>query len=270
MSRPHYAARLALLCACLLTFNAAAFGARQTTPAPSESAARGVEAYRAADFKRAVKLLREAVKRDREDARSWLYLGLAYSADGKRGDARKAGERALELHDARFWKQYQEWHDDKADAAPRAEREARRTSESAALAAAVSDIAQHVGRAPRDADFWRTQHADWNFYALTAAETERTVYRPAEVTKKVVFRHKPEPGYVEEARKKGVEGIVRLRALLRADGSVGHIFVLRHMPEGLTDRAISAARLLSFEPAEKDGRPVSQWVILEYHFNIHN
>ncbi|MBA3323229.1 MAG: energy transducer TonB, partial [Pyrinomonadaceae bacterium] len=39
--------------------------------------------------------------------------------------------------------------------------------------------------------------------------------------------------------------------------------------DGLTEKAIEAARRITFTPAEKDGRPVSQYITLVYNFNIY-
>jgi hypothetical protein len=47
------------------------------------------------------------------------------------------------------------------------------------------------------------------------------------------------------------------------------ISVVKGLPDGLTERAISAAKQIRFTPAEKDGRNVSQYVTLEYNFNIY-
>jgi outer membrane biosynthesis protein TonB len=37
----------------------------------------------------------------------------------------------------------------------------------------------------------------------------------------------------------------------------------------LTEKAIAAARQIRFQPAQKDGRAVSQWITIEYNFNIY-
>jgi TonB family protein len=94
-------------------------------------------------------------------------------------------------------------------------------------------------------------------------------FKTAEVTRKAVITSKPEPGFTEEARKNNVTGVVRLRAILSAGGSVQGISVVKGLPDGLTERAISAAKQIRFTPAEKDGRNVSQYVTLEYNFNIY-
>lgn len=91
----------------------------------------------------------------------------------------------------------------------------------------------------------------------------------AEVTRKAVITFKPEPGYTEQARKNSVEGVIRLQAILTASGKVTNIRVLRGLPDGLSEKALQAARQIRFIPAEKDGRAVSQWMLLEYNFSIY-
>jgi TonB family protein len=94
-------------------------------------------------------------------------------------------------------------------------------------------------------------------------------FRQNEVTRKALITFKPEPGFTEEARKNNVTGVVRLRAILHASGAVQGISVVKGLPDGLTEKAIAAARQIRFTPAEKDGRTVSQYVVLEYNFNIY-
>jgi len=94
-------------------------------------------------------------------------------------------------------------------------------------------------------------------------------FKQNEVTRKALITFKPEPGFTEEARKNNVTGVVRLRAILHASGGVQSISVVKGLPDGLTEKAISAARQIRFTPAEKDGRSVSQYVVLEYNFNIY-
>ncbi|PYS77811.1 MAG: hypothetical protein DMF66_08545 [Acidobacteria bacterium] len=94
-------------------------------------------------------------------------------------------------------------------------------------------------------------------------------FRQNEVTRKAIITYKPEPGFTEDARKNNVTGVVRLRAILHASGSVSDVSVVKGLPDGLTEKAISAARQIRFTPAEKDGHAVSQYIVLEYNFNIY-
>jgi TonB family protein len=94
-------------------------------------------------------------------------------------------------------------------------------------------------------------------------------FRVNEVTRKAQITSKPEPLYTEEARRNQVTGTVRLRLVLSAAGQVTNITPLTKLPDGLTEKAIEAARKIGFTPAEKDGRKVSQYVTIEYNFNIY-
>jgi hypothetical protein len=49
---------------------------------------------------------------------------------------------------------------------------------------------------------------------------------------------------------------------------VSSISPVSRLPNGLTEKAIEAARRIRFTPAQKDGRNVSQWIVLQYDFNI--
>ena len=102
-----------------------------------------------------------------------------------------------------------------------------------------------------------------------AAPAGEGPYKSTELVRKAVIVFKPEPGYTEEARRNDITGVVRLRAVLTPAGEVTNISVVKGLPDGLTQRAIAAARHILFFPAEKDGRTVSQYVVLEYNFNIY-
>lgn len=95
------------------------------------------------------------------------------------------------------------------------------------------------------------------------------VFRPTEVTHKAQILARPEPTYTEEARKNQVTGTVRVRMVFNANGSVTNVSAVSRLPDGLTEKAIEAAHKIKFVPAEKDGRKVSQWVTIDYNFNIY-
>lgn len=95
------------------------------------------------------------------------------------------------------------------------------------------------------------------------------VFKASEVTRAALITFKPEPGFTEKARSDNVSGVVRLRALLKYDGTVEVGEVIQGLPEGLTERAVEAAKKIRFQPAMRNGRAVSQSVILEYNFNVY-
>ena len=91
-----------------------------------------------------------------------------------------------------------------------------------------------------------------------------------EVSVRASIKAKPLPGYPHGAREYGVQGRVKLRIILGADGKVrDNIAVLEGLPHGVTEEAIKVARRIKFEPAQKDGRPVSQYVTVIYNFNLY-
>ena len=94
-------------------------------------------------------------------------------------------------------------------------------------------------------------------------------FQAKDVTRKAIITSKPEPGFTEDARKNNVQGVVVLRLVLGANGQVTNVSVVKGLPDGLTERAIAAAKRIQFTPAQKDGRNVNQWVRIEYNFNIY-
>ena len=93
-------------------------------------------------------------------------------------------------------------------------------------------------------------------------------FLPTEVTRKAIIVSKTEPFYTPQARANQIVGAVVLEATLAEDGYVSNIAVTRGLKDGLTESAIEAARSIRFFPAEKDGKPVSQRMTLEYNFNL--
>jgi protein TonB len=95
------------------------------------------------------------------------------------------------------------------------------------------------------------------------------VFTTKDVSSKARIISRPEPQYTEEARRNQVTGTVVLRAVFSAGGAVTNIKAIKGLPDGLTEKAISAARQIKFVPAQKDGRNVSQYIQIEYNFNLY-
>jgi TonB family protein len=89
-----------------------------------------------------------------------------------------------------------------------------------------------------------------------------------EVTRKAVLLLKPEPPFTKEGRKARTRGAVVLRLVLSSSGQTTGIRVVQGLGHGLTEGAVEAAKYIRFLPAEKDGRPVSQYMQVEYHFEV--
>lgn len=218
----------------------------------------------------AIRALQAAVKQNKADLRAWHDLGLAFERRGKIGDARKALEKAAKLGDAlletRFLRLgsgdqktlFQEIHEP--------------------LSQATESAQRYIALSP---NLSRSKRADWadreeylrNFADFSDSKNkgqgQSQILSTKEVTTKPQVLSKPEPQYTEEARKHQVTGTVVLRAIFSADGQVIGIFPLKALPDGLTRKAIKAARQIRFVPATKDGKPVSTYLLLEYNFNLY-
>lgn len=118
-------------------------------------------------------------------------------------------------------------------------------------------------------DYWRTQLETLQLYSGAPDPAVGQPYSPNAVTTKARILEKPIPEYTAYARDNGYAGTVRIRAVLSFDGGVKHLLVLNQLEGGLTEQALRAAQRIRFLPATVDGRPVSQFIVLEYNFNIY-
>jgi TonB family protein len=95
------------------------------------------------------------------------------------------------------------------------------------------------------------------------------IFSGKDVSSKARILEKPEPQYTEAARKNQITGTVVIKAIFSSSGQVTNIIAVSKLPDGLTEKAIAAARQIRFVPATKDGRPVSMYMQLEYNFNLY-
>jgi TonB family protein len=101
----------------------------------------------------------------------------------------------------------------------------------------------------------------------TPADDE--IFPVREVQSKAIILFKLPATYTDEARSRKLRGTVVLDAILRATGEVTDIRIRRGLGGGLDEQSIEATKAIGFVPAVKDGKPVSQRIMLEYNFNIY-
>ncbi|HMG73821.1 MAG TPA: TonB family protein [Pyrinomonadaceae bacterium] len=109
---------------------------------------------------------------------------------------------------------------------------------------------------------------------LSTAEREREVQQVMGEMQKTRTDRKPrviyrvEPEYTPDAREKKIEGAVVLTLTVDAQGLPQNVQVIRPLYPSLDQSAIEAARKMRFEPAMKDGQPVSKTLSIEMHFQM--
>jgi TonB family protein len=84
---------------------------------------------------------------------------------------------------------------------------------------------------------------------------------------RILYREKAR--YNDEARRAGVVGVVVMSVVFGGDGNIGDIKIIRGLPFGLMEQAISAAKRIRFEPAIESGEPVSVRTNLEFTFDLY-
>ena len=232
---------------------------------------------------------RHALALDSRSAESHYIIGVAQLRDGNLPSALGQARTALNINPAfaaalllksqalfnLYVKEYEAVNVKYPGTAPPniAERKAAREALKPNLVEAADSMDKLLKLNPNapEAATWREQLETFRIYAKPAAESndDTLPVLSSEVTTKAVLSSKPEPSYTEAAREACVDGVVKLRLVLASDGTVKHILPLKSLSHGLTEKAIAAARKIKFVPATKNGRPASQWAVIEYSFNCY-
>jgi periplasmic protein TonB len=82
-------------------------------------------------------------------------------------------------------------------------------------------------------------------------------------------QHQVEPIFSMEARRKKIQGVVLMEAVITPQGVIQDVRVLKSPGHGLDEEAIKAVRQWTFAPATKDGQPVPVRVRIEVAFNLY-
>lgn len=93
-------------------------------------------------------------------------------------------------------------------------------------------------------------------------------YRPGSGIEPPRLVREVKASYTEEARRKSISGEVVLEIVIRSNGSVGDVRVLRGLGAGLDQRAVEAVRQWRFDPAQRKGVPVDVIVEVAVEFML--
>jgi TonB family protein len=79
----------------------------------------------------------------------------------------------------------------------------------------------------------------------------------------------PDPDYPEAARRAKIQGTVIVRCVVGSDGRVHDARVETSLSKDLDASALNAVRQWQFEPATKEGKPLTVWVKVEVSFHLY-
>ena len=96
---------------------------------------------------------------------------------------------------------------------------------------------------------------------------ERPAGEDAELTAPVA-RRKVDPGYDPDAVRERLEGVVVLYAIIRHDGTVGSVKVVRGFDPRLDENAVRALERWQFDPARRNGTPVDLEAVVHIPFSL--
>jgi protein TonB len=96
------------------------------------------------------------------------------------------------------------------------------------------------------------------------------VYRPGNGVTLPRVLHEEKPQYTSDAMRAKVQGTVLLECVVRPDGSVGDVQVIRSLDPtfGLDQQAMAAARKWRFAPGTRLGEPVPVLITIELTFTL--
>jgi periplasmic protein TonB len=96
------------------------------------------------------------------------------------------------------------------------------------------------------------------------------VYRPGNGVTLPRVLHEERPQYTSDAMRAKVQGTVLLECVVRPDGSVGDVQVVRSLDPtfGLDGQAVAAARKWRFAPGTRLGEPVPVLITIELTFTL--
>jgi periplasmic protein TonB len=96
------------------------------------------------------------------------------------------------------------------------------------------------------------------------------VYRPGNGVTLPRVLHEERPQYTSDAMRAKVQGTVLLECVVRPDGSVGDVQIVRSLDPtfGLDQQAVAAARKWRFAPGTRLGEPVPVLITIELTFTL--
>jgi TonB family protein len=111
-------------------------------------------------------------------------------------------------------------------------------------------------------------HTVWSLTPHRARIRSEGAMRVGGDVRAPIVTRKVEPQYTDDARKGRISGIVIIETLVDKAGNVKDAVVLKGLPDGLSEAALSAVKQWQFQPATLNGEPVDVIFNLTVNFKV--
>src|SRR5262245_11383883 len=227
---------------------------------PRRAYKEGISALDGANYEKAAEYFKEAAADKPDDLWAFYYFGLCLLKLKRLDEAAKAYQHAMAIKPMEAVVHYQlgKTSQDIGDRQA-AEKEHRWLQErDQELALYFSDL------------LLSDQHATKQIQeALVPSTNDKSAYEAMTANLRPTILDHEKAKYTEIARTNRVQGTVVLQVVFAVNSVIQNIRVIRPLPDGLTRKAIEAARKIKFKPATKDDEPVSVRGNLEFTFNLY-
>ncbi|HSS19800.1 MAG TPA: energy transducer TonB [Pyrinomonadaceae bacterium] len=226
----------------------------------------GVALYLQGDLAGALKALRDAVKKDKSDAKAWHYLGLTLMTQGERNKAVEPFKKAEDLRAKAYAREFA------ADEGLISDIQLLQLTSMLRDLIEVRAKLLEVDDSQASSDVARMDLENARATAACIQEKTTLVNGHTQVNKSDLEIKRPraikhvEPTFPPNEHKPGVNAFVALRAIVGPDGLVSSTAVRQSSGEAFSDEARRAALKSKFSPASICGRTVSSVIQLEYSF----
>ena len=99
-------------------------------------------------------------------------------------------------------------------------------------------------------------------------DDQSEVQRPGGDVTTPKLRREVKPQYSERAKAEKIEGEVVMECVVKADGTVGDVQIVRSLDPDLDQAAVDAAKQWLFEPGTKNGKPIDVLVTIAMAFTL--
>ncbi len=272
------------------------FFAQSLAQEPQESYKRGMEALSRSDYEDAIEKFNLAIDQNPTTIPAYYYLGLLLNRFDRNNEALAAYQRLLAVDPDNIAAHYQigkiqlkltnqeaaneeyRWLKEQAEGAANAPVD----NDDRLLKDKPKDPARALSKRQREyagelaeylsdlilSEKLKTEATDKSPQTTkTSVGPDMVVAMSANMRPTILYKEKAK--YTEIARLNKAQGTVALNVVFSNDGQITDVRVIRSLPDGLTQAAIRAARLIRFQPPIRDGVPLSVRGTLEFTFNLY-